>query len=50
MRSSKPRHPYARGLLAALPEVDGGDAPLAGIEGRPPSLRDRPQGCAFHPR
>jgi peptide/nickel transport system ATP-binding protein len=45
-----PRHPYTRGLLAALPKLDAGDAPLVGIEGRPPSLRDRPAGCAFHPR
>ena len=44
------RHPYTRGLLAALPTLAGGDQPLAGIEGRPPSLRDRPPGCAFHPR
>jgi peptide/nickel transport system ATP-binding protein len=45
-----PRHPYTRGLLAALPKLDAGDAPLVGIEGRPPSLRDLPAGCAFHPR
>jgi len=43
-------HPYTRGLLAALPKLDAGDAPLVGIEGRPPSLSERPQGCAFHPR
>jgi len=46
----EPRHPYTQGLLAALPKLDTGDAPLVGIEGRPPSLRDRPAGCAFHPR
>jgi peptide/nickel transport system ATP-binding protein len=45
-----PHHPYTRGLLAALPTLDGGDEPLVGIEGRPPSLRDPPRGCAFHPR
>jgi oligopeptide/dipeptide ABC transporter ATP-binding protein len=44
------RHPYTRGLLAALPKLDAGDQPLVGIEGRPPSLRERPPGCAFHPR
>jgi peptide/nickel transport system ATP-binding protein len=44
------RHPYTRGLLAALPKLDAGDQPLVGIEGRPPSLSDRPPGCAFHPR
>src|SRR5919106_2323789 len=46
----EPHHPYTRGLLAALPTLDAGDAPLVGIEGRPPSIRDRPAGCAFHPR
>ncbi len=46
----EPRHPYTKGLLAALPKLDAGDAPLVGIEGRPPSLRDPPAGCAFHPR
>jgi len=46
----EPHHPYTRGLLAALPKLDAGDAPLVGIEGRPPSLRDPPAGCAFHPR
>jgi oligopeptide/dipeptide ABC transporter ATP-binding protein len=46
----EPHHPYTRGLLAALPKLDDGDAPLVGIEGRPPSLRDPPGGCAFHPR
>jgi peptide/nickel transport system ATP-binding protein len=45
-----PRHPYTRGLLAALPRLDEGGAPLVGIEGRPPSLVERPPGCAFHPR
>jgi oligopeptide/dipeptide ABC transporter ATP-binding protein len=44
------RHPYTRGLLAALPKLDAGDEPLVGIEGRPPSLAERPSGCAFHPR
>ncbi|HEX5078111.1 MAG TPA: ABC transporter ATP-binding protein [Geminicoccaceae bacterium] len=45
-----PRHPYTRGLLAALPTLEVADRPLVGIEGRPPSLRERPSGCAFHPR
>jgi len=45
-----PHHPYTRGLLAALPKLDADDAPLVGIEGRPPSLREPPSGCAFHPR
>ncbi|MFF8960247.1 ABC transporter ATP-binding protein [Streptomyces sp. NPDC014894] len=40
-----PRHPYARGLLAALPERD-----FAPIPGMPPELGDLPDGCAFAAR
>ncbi|MCH0541444.1 ABC transporter ATP-binding protein [Streptomyces sp. MUM 203J] len=40
-----PRHPYARGLLAALPERD-----FIPVPGMPPELGDLPDGCAFAPR
>ncbi|MFD9720702.1 ABC transporter ATP-binding protein [Streptomyces sp. NPDC059076] len=40
-----PRHPYARGLLAALPERD-----FTAIPGMPPELGDLPSGCAFAAR
>ncbi|MFG3497771.1 ABC transporter ATP-binding protein [Streptomyces sp. NPDC047928] len=40
-----PRHPYARGLLAALPERD-----FTPIPGLPPELGALPDGCAFAPR
>ncbi|OKJ95121.1 ABC transporter ATP-binding protein [Streptomyces sp. CB03234] len=40
-----PRHPYARGLLAALPERD-----FTPIPGMPPELGDLPDGCAFAAR
>ncbi|MEU7283630.1 ABC transporter ATP-binding protein [Streptomyces sp. NPDC045431] len=40
-----PRHPYARGLLAALPERD-----FAPIPGLPPELGALPDGCAFAAR
>ncbi|QNE79012.1 ATP-binding cassette domain-containing protein [Streptomyces finlayi] len=40
-----PRHPYARGLLEALPERE-----FAPIPGMPPELGDLPQGCAFAAR
>ncbi|MFE0700681.1 ABC transporter ATP-binding protein [Streptomyces sp. NPDC058872] len=40
-----PRHPYARGLLDALPER--AFTPLPGL---PPELSDLPAGCAFAPR
>ncbi|MER7519596.1 ABC transporter ATP-binding protein [Streptomyces sp. NPDC126499] len=40
-----PRHPYARGLLDALPER--GFTPIPGL---PPELSNLPAGCAFAPR
>jgi oligopeptide/dipeptide ABC transporter ATP-binding protein len=45
------RHPYTLGLLASLPRIDDrGDEPLLPIPGAPPSLINKPSGCAFHPR
>ncbi|MET9293943.1 ABC transporter ATP-binding protein [Streptomyces sp. NPDC003077] len=40
-----PRHPYARGLLDALPE-----RAFTPIPGMPPELGALPSGCAFAPR
>ncbi|WP_438874283.1 ABC transporter ATP-binding protein [Streptomyces calidiresistens] len=40
-----PAHPYARALLAALPERD-----FTPIPGMPPDLDALPAGCAFAPR
>ncbi|MFE7318404.1 ABC transporter ATP-binding protein [Streptomyces sp. NPDC057555] len=40
-----PRHPYARGLLDALP-----DRAFTPIPGMPPELGDLPAGCAFAAR
>ena len=48
---SAPRHPYTRGLLAAVPALDAPrDAPLADIPGTVPPPDAWPPGCAFHPR
>jgi peptide/nickel transport system ATP-binding protein len=44
------RHPYTQGLLRAFPSVHGGDVELSSIPGAPPSLRNPPRGCRFHPR
>ncbi len=46
----QPRHPYVKGLLKALPRLEGGDSRLEGIEGSVPPLGRRPPGCRFHPR
>jgi peptide/nickel transport system ATP-binding protein len=45
-----PLHPYARGLMAAIPTLDGGNDRLAQIPGSMPRLQDIPKGCAFRPR
>jgi len=46
-----PRHPYTRGLLAAVPALDAPrDAPLADIPGTVPPPDQWPAGCAFAPR
>jgi len=51
---TRPRHPYTRGLLDALPHPEAGPgmgtAPLVPIGGSPPSLGRVPDGCPFHPR
>jgi oligopeptide/dipeptide ABC transporter ATP-binding protein len=46
----RPRHPYTRGLLDALPHPERAAAPLVAIRGAPPAPRHVPPGCAFHPR
>ena len=47
---SRPRHPYTRGLLDALPHPEAADSPLVAIPGTPPAPGLIPPGCAFHPR
>lgn len=45
-----PRHPYTRGLLGALPPIDGPRRRLTAIAGVVPDPRQMPTGCAFGPR
>jgi oligopeptide/dipeptide ABC transporter ATP-binding protein len=47
-----PRHPYTRGLLAAVPTLEqaGERQPLTSIPGQPPNLADLPPGCPFQSR
>ena len=45
-----PKHPYTRGLLNALPDINNLDAPLKPIPGNIPSPLDRPSACVFRTR
>ena len=45
-----PKHPYTRGLLDALPDINNLDAPLRPIPGNIPSPLDRPSCCVFRTR
>jgi peptide/nickel transport system ATP-binding protein len=45
-----PAHPYAQGLMAAIPKLDKDVSRLAQIAGAMPRLAAIPHGCAFHPR
>jgi peptide/nickel transport system ATP-binding protein len=46
----RPRHPYTRALVDAIPRLSNRMGPLRAIPGQPPSLRALPTGCRFHPR
>jgi oligopeptide transport system ATP-binding protein len=47
----RPRHPYTRALISAIPHVHGreGQSRIV-LGGDPPSPLNPPAGCAFHPR
>jgi oligopeptide transport system ATP-binding protein len=45
-----PSHPYTRGLLGALPRLDGTLSTLLSIPGNPPNMNALPRGCPFAPR
>ncbi len=44
-----PLHPYSNSLIASLPSLEEKGA-FQGIPGLPPSLLNRPSGCAFRAR
>ena len=45
-----PLHPYTRGLLASIPQLDRDQEMLNTIEGTVPPAYDMPTGCHFCPR
>ncbi|RUY04402.1 ABC transporter ATP-binding protein, partial [Mesorhizobium sp. M7A.F.Ca.US.005.03.2.1] len=45
-----PRHPYTRGLIASIPNLEESRERLFSIDGSPPALGRLPGGCAFYPR
>ncbi len=45
-----PKHPYTKGLLDSVPNIDIDGSELYKMGGEPPSLLHPPQGCRFHPR
>jgi oligopeptide/dipeptide ABC transporter ATP-binding protein len=47
---ANPRHPYAQGLIAAVPDLDNPAHKPRGIPGSIPNLMTPPTGCRFHPR
>jgi len=47
---NQPKHPYTKGLLAALPKLEDLDAPLTPVPGDIPSPLERPEGCVFNTR
>lgn len=46
----KPMHPYARGLMGAIPTLEASADRLVQIPGSMPRLTNIPKGCAFNPR
>ena len=47
----RPMHPYTRGLLDAVPQLDGGQSDgRGGVVGEMPSPLDPPSGCRFRTR
>ena len=47
---ARPAHPYTKALLASVPSTGHAPHRLPVIEGAPPAVGHRPEGCPFHPR
>jgi oligopeptide/dipeptide ABC transporter ATP-binding protein len=46
----RPRHPYTRALIAAVPHPDGASVIPEALPGEVPDPAKPPTGCRFHPR
>jgi peptide/nickel transport system ATP-binding protein len=46
----QPQHPYTKGMLRSIPNIELADQKLEAIAGSPPDLLDMPGGCRFWPR
>jgi oligopeptide/dipeptide ABC transporter ATP-binding protein len=47
---NNPQHPYTRGLLRSIPNIELAEQKLEAIQGSPPDLLNLPKGCRFWPR
>ncbi len=47
---NNPQHPYTKGLLASVPNVDDAEHSLESIPGSLPNLDEKIEGCRFHAR
>jgi peptide/nickel transport system ATP-binding protein len=47
---ARPRHPYTRMLLDAIPDIGMTGRSRTPVQGEVPNPLDPPAGCAFHPR
>ena len=47
---AKPRHPYTRMLLDAIPDIHMSGRARTPVQGEVPNPLNPPSGCAFHPR
>jgi peptide/nickel transport system ATP-binding protein len=46
----RPRHPYTRMLLDAIPDIHMSGRARNPVQGEVPNPLDPPPGCSFHPR
>ena len=47
---TRPRHPYTRMLLDAIPDIHMSGRARTPVQGEVPNPLDPPSGCSFHPR